>query len=198
MKCVLMHKRTPVAELEIDSESGMIQKIGTVFNDLHLPVGVPVKRGITDRCALNEWWTDRSIPARRSGICEALEAMDLSSTRSLLPRCLGLSLSDQYWICPDGSDLTWDRINYFTHAFSGDIGDILFGEANKNAPLDYLSPDCTCDGNLQKRWQIIDGKRYLIKGGSNPYRQQPLNEVIATEIMQRLNIPCVPYSVIWD
>jgi hypothetical protein len=124
--------------------------------------------------------------------------LSLSSTRSLLPKCYGLSLSDQYWICPDRSNLTWDKINFFNNPFSDDIGDILFGEARKKDPLDSLSPDSTSDGNLQKRWKIIDGKRCLIKGGSNPYRQQPLNEVIATEIMQRLDIPCVPYSVIWN
>ncbi len=198
MKCVLMHKRIPVAEIEIDNDSGSIQKIGTVYNDLHLPVGVPVKHGIADRAALNEWWGDRSIPASRSGVLEALEALNLSNTKSLLTRCYGLSLSDQYWICPDGSDLIWDNINFFSNSFSDDIGDILFGAGRKKDPLDFSSPDNTSDGNLKKRWKIIDGKRCLIKGGSNPFRQQPFNEVIATEIMNRLGIPCVPYSVIWN
>jgi hypothetical protein len=44
----------------------------------------------------------------------------------------------------------------------------------------------------------MNGKRYLVKGGSNPFRQQPFNEVIATEIMKRLGIPHVPYTVIWN
>ena len=197
-KFVLMHKKAPVAELEIDQDSGLIRKIGTVFSELHLPVGVPVRRGITDRSALNEWWTDRSIPASRSGVREALEALDLPDTKALLTRCYGLSLSDQYWICPEGSDLTWDAVNFFDNAFSDDIGNVLFGAERKKDPLDFSSPDGTSDGNLKKRWKIINGKRCLIKGGSNPYRQQPLNEVIAAGIMDRLGIPCVPYSIIWD
>ena len=68
LKCTLMHKRIPVAELELDDATGFIQKIGTVYTPEHLPVGVPIRRGITDRAALNEWWTDRSIPASRSGV----------------------------------------------------------------------------------------------------------------------------------
>ena len=64
--------------------------------------------------------------------------------------------------------------------------------------MDFCSPDNTTDGYLKKRWKIIDGKRYLIKGGSNPFRQQPFNEVIATEIMARLGIPHVPYQLIWN
>ena len=37
-----------------------------------------------------------------------------------------------------------------------------------------------------------------MKGGSNPFRQQPFNEVIASEIMERLGIPHVPYTVTWS
>ena len=51
---------------------------------------------------------------------------------------------------------------------------------------------------MKKRWKIINGKRCLIKGGSNSFRQQPFNEVIASGIMERLNIPHVPYTVTWN
>ena len=33
--------------------------------------------------------------------------------KMLLVRGDGLSLSDQYWICPEGMDITWDSINFF-------------------------------------------------------------------------------------
>ena len=75
MKCNLMHKRIAVAELLLDDTTGFIQKIDRVFQPEHLPVGVSVKKGIADRAALNEWWTDRSIPASRSGIREALRCV---------------------------------------------------------------------------------------------------------------------------
>lgn len=39
-----------------------------------------------------------------------------------------------------------------------------------------MSPDNATDGWLKKKWEIINGKRFLIKGGN----QEPLNEVIAT------------------
>ena len=198
LKCTLMHKRIQVAELELDDATGFIQKIGTVYAPEHLPVGIPIRKGAADRAALNEWWTDRSIPASRSGVREALEALEISSTKMLLVRCWGLSLSDQYWICPEGSNLTWDSINFFENDFSDDIGDVLFGENKKKDALDFSSPDNTSDGNLKKRWKIIDGKRCLIKGGSNPFRQQPFNEVIASGIMERLGIPHVPYTVTWN
>lgn len=159
---------------------------------------MPFKDGVADRAALNDWWTDRSIPASRSGIREALETLQIPSTKMLLVRCYGLSLSDQYWICPDGSGLNWDKVNFFDNDFSDDIGDILFGGKRKTGALNFSTPDSTSDGNLKKRWKIINGKRCLIKGGSNPFRQQPFNEVIAAKIMERLNIPHIPYTLMWD
>lgn len=198
MKCTLMHKRIPVAELELDEDSGFIQKIGEIFAPEHLPVGIIPRQGRIDRTAFNDWWTERSIPASRSGVREALETLELSNTKMLLLRCLGLSLSDQYWIRPEGAELQWEKINFFDNPFSEDIGDVLFGADKKANVLDFSSPDSTSDGNLKKRWKIIDGKRCLIKGGSNPFRQQPFNEVIAAGIMERLGIPHVPYTVTWN
>ena len=196
MKCLLMHKRIEVLAIDLDEATGFIQKIGEIFAPDHLPIGIPVKKGIVDRAAFNIWWTDRSIPENRIGVREALETMEIENTKLLLLRCFGLSLSDQYWIKPIGSNLVWDDINFFRHPFSDDVGNILFDTQINAKAMDFCSPDNTTDGYLKKRWKIIDGKRYLIKGGSHPFRQQPFNEVIATEIMARLGIPHVPYQLI--
>ena len=61
--------------------------------------------------------------------------MDITDTKLLLVRCYDLSLSDQYWICPVGMDLKWEDINFFEHAFSDDIGDILLG--SKKEKVEY-------------------------------------------------------------
>ncbi len=198
MKCTLMHKRFQVAEMELDETTGFILKIAEVYEPKHLPIGVSFKNGIADRGALNEWWTDRSIPASRSGVRNALENLNITNTKMLLVRCFGLSLSDQYWIKPQDANISWEEINFFDNSFSEDIGDVLFGQAKKKDGFDFSSPDNTSDGCLKKRWKIIDGKRCLIKGGSNPFHQQVFNEVIATKIMERLDIPHVPYTMIWD
>lgn len=161
-----MHKRIKVAEVELDDATGLIQKVGTVYAADHLPVGVLVRKGITDRAALNEWWTDRSIPASRSGVREALEKMEIANTKMLLTRCYGLSLSDQYWIYPKGSKLVWDSINFFENDFSDDIGDVLFGADKTADGLDFSSPDNTSDGNLKKRWKIITVSGALLRAAA--------------------------------
>lgn len=195
MKCTLMHRTVSAAEIDIDNDSGFITKILKVIAPEHLPVGVADPKGNLSRAALNQWWTDRAIPASRSGLRNALDILGIVDSKQLLMRCYGLSLSDQYWIRPDETGLTWEKINFFDNSFSEDIGDILFETKPKSSILDFNSPDSTSDGNLKKRWKIINGKRYLIKGGSDPFFQQPFNEVIASEIMDRLRIAHIPYTV---
>ena len=198
MNYTFMHQNLPVAELELDDASGFIIKINNVYRPEHLPVGVSMKKGVVDRAAFNHWWTDRSIPASRSGVREALETLEIADTKMLLVRCFGLSLSDQYWIKPENAAMTWEQINFFDNDFSDDMGDVLFGSPKKEPEFDFSSPDNTSDGCLKKRWKIINGKRCLIKGGSNPFRQQPFNEVIASEVMKRLGVNHIPYKVVWS
>lgn len=198
MNYCLMHKNVAVALLELDEETGFIQKTKALYEREHLPCGIRVLNGLPDRAALNDWWLERSIPASRSGIVRALEILDLKTTKMLLLRCFGLSLSDQYWMKPENSGLEWGQINFFENGFSEDIGDVLLGKTDKSADLDFSSPDNTSDGCLKKRWKILDGKRVLLKSGSNPFQQQPFNEVIASAVARRLRIPHVEYQLLWD
>ncbi len=195
-----MHKNIAVADIDIDETLGGISKIRGIISEEHLPVGVvPMQHQneTIDRFVFNQWWTGRSIPASRMGLSDMLDTLGIASSNLLLTKCLGLSLSDQYWIRPYESNMLWEDVNFFDNDFSDDIGDLLFGTNGKNSGFDLSSPDNTSDGNLKKRWKIIDGKRCLLKSGSNPYSQQTFNEVIASKIMERLGIDHVPYSVTW-
>ena len=185
-------------EIDIDEFSAAISRVGHVFDVSHIPVGIGISGDRPDRGDLNEWWTGRSIPVSRSGIRNALEILNVPYTQSLLTKCFGLSLSDQYWVNPTDNPLEWGEINFFDNPFSEDVGDALFGKDTEGAEINLISPDNTSDGWLKKRWKIIDGKRCLIKGGSDPAQQEPLNEALATAVMRRLDISHVPYTVMWD
>ena len=117
MNYTLMHKSIPVLDFVMDEATSSIQKIIAVWRLEHLPVGTVSVKGIVDRGALNAWWLDRSIPASRSGIREALQDLGVSNVQVLLPKCFGLSLSDQYWVRPFRSGLRWEDINFFENPF---------------------------------------------------------------------------------
>lgn len=190
-----MHKQTPVVEINLDEQTSSIAKIGEIHDEKHVPIGIEVKKGNVNRASLNEWWRLRSIPASRDGIREALEKLNIIETEKLLEKSLGLSLSDQYWICPKGSDIKWAEVNFFENTFSEDVGNILIGFHTDSEEISLMSPDNTSDGWLKKKWTIVNGKRYLMKGGSGAIRQEPYNEVFASKICERLGIPHIPYSI---
>lgn len=148
---ILMHKNVPVCDIELDEESGAISAVVKAEAPAHVPVGIMVKKGVIDRAALNEWWKGRAIPASRDGIRGALAELNLSTTQKLLEKCLGLSLSDQYWICPAGSGISWSQVNFFDNPFSDDVGNVLFGKGSDSEEISLMSPDNTSDGWLKKK-----------------------------------------------
>lgn len=194
--CTLMHKNEKVIDILLDKNNGALRDIGEIYSINHLPIGTYDEKGHID---LVEWWVDRSIPLSRSGIVDALEKLNVPNTQVLLLKCYGLSLSDQYWIKPKEENIKWEDINFFDNDFSDDIGRVLFDNHTPDSnALDLSSPDSTSIGNLKKRWRIIDGKRVLIKGGSNPFRQEPINEVIAYKVAKVMDLPCIPYNVYYQ
>lgn len=195
-KYVLKHKDVAVADIELDDATGAISAIAGMHDERHVPVGIPVKKGRIDRAALNEWWHGRAIPASRDGIQEALAALSVATTHKLLDKSLGLSLSDQYWICPSNAEADWSRLNFFENDFSEDVGNLLLGLRTTGENISLMSPDNTSDGWLKKKWTVIDGKRCLIKGGSGAIQQEPYNEVLASRLMERLGIPHVSYTLL--
>ena len=199
MNCTLMHKNVEVAELMIAESAVAITDIGTIHNPKHIPLGVQSLKGGVDIGELNDWLKGRSIPASRSGIWDLYSRLGRNTTEHLILKCYGLSLSDHYWIRPVDSGLLWADINFFQNNFSMDVGEMLFGRepADMNN-INLISPDNTSDGWLRKKWIIAGGKRMLVKGSSEPWKQEPFNEVIACAVMRRLGIVHVTYGLMFE
>lgn len=67
------------------------------------------------------------------------------------------------------------------------MGKLLIGQINYSENLDIFSLDNSFNGNLMKKWKIVNGIRYLIKCGNNFNNQEPFNEVIATKLYERIH-----------
>lgn len=197
MRYLLLQKNFPVALLQMQEETGYILSVDEVYDAERMPLGTIMPDGQVNFHAMTHWWKKRSIPMSRSGIAQALRVLQLETPQELLTKCLGLSLSDQYWIRPENMQQTWEQVNFFDNDFSEDIGNILFGSKPNSESLQMHSPDCTADGWLKKKWKIVDGRRCLVKGGSS-FFQEPFNEVIASRIAERLNIPHVEYRLAFE
>lgn len=189
MKCTLMNKNTPVISLDIDEQTLYIKEIIETYNDKYKPYGIRKlnKKQITD------WLLSRKIPASRDNIDDILDNLKISSTNELVFKAFALSLSDQYWLKPNNSNIDWKEINFFDNDFSDDMGKFLFEDYKDISSL--KTPDNTSNGDLKKSWKIINGKRVLLKAGRPPYNQEPFNEVLASEICKRLKFDYIEYKL---
>lgn len=189
----LMNRTHEVLEFAFDVAEGSFSEGARLIDGERAPVGLLSPRGKrVSSQALTFWWRHRSIPRSRAGLDAKLRECGLGDP-SLLPfRSLGLSLSDQYWVRPEGSSVQWQDVNFFQNEFAelSSDGDWLGGVG-----LD--SPDNTSEGELPKTW-LCDkrGVRVLAKGGT-ALGQEPYNEVVATALHRRLLEPgeYVPYRL---
>lgn len=195
VRLTLMHRDFEVAEFEVDEATGSIGSNIKVLDRLHMPPGTIAKQQFLDKHGFSRWWIGRCIPMSRTGVRDLLDPLGISLPSQLLTKSMGLSLSDSYWVRERSSDTRWKDVNFFDNDFSEDIGRLLFGQTVDTGHMDFSSPDVTSEGNLRKRWTIIDGRRCLIKGGSGPYKQEPFNEAMASCICRELGIQHVDYDV---
>lgn len=183
---ILMNKNKPVAAFMYDTDTHKATKITEIYDVRYAPPGaLDYKKTITKK-SFNDWWHGRAIPASRNQIRRLLDTLALDSTLILAEENFGLSLSDRYWINNPLEPQEWSKINFFDNNFSDDLGLITLGQSSSSNRPDLMSPNSTLGGNLRKKWAIIDGERILLKTGSELFRQEVQNEVVATHLYERL------------
>lgn len=192
----LMHGNDVVTTLEMERVSGSIIKVASKIQKDLLPLG-----GNLSSDDLKSWWKRRAVPINQGNMKKILNAQGIVSPQAYLLKNCGLSLSDHYWMKPMDSNLTWEKVNLFTNDFKDEIGELQFKENGEETYIDLTNktifyPSGSVQGELQKKWVLQDGKRYLIKGNYGASCQQSVNEVIATLLHERQNkVPFTKYSL---
>ena len=204
MKVILMNKNTKVLETEYDEATSGFTKIYEVFNIDFAPYilkGYYIKGEINDtpfRTNLSKWFKGRGIPSTRDKLDLLLHRLNIIAPDELLDKVFGLSLSDQYFIKPVNSNITYDDVNFFDNDF--DFAEFMEASLSKNSKTivreeALKTPNNTTDGMLKKAWIIENNIRYLLKGGYKSEILQPFNEVLASEICKRLGFNHVEYTL---
>ncbi len=192
-KMTLMSANYEVARLSYESDRELPFAVKEILDPARMPLGTVTGGGLIKKREFNDWWGHRSIPDTRPMLLAKKTELGVSDVSEIPVRSYGLSLSDCYWLLPDGTDLNWDSLNYFENDFDGSGST----EGAWLANVGLNSPDNTSEGELPKRWVIRDGHRYLLKG-SGIDDQRPFNECVATALHQRLlnsSADYVPYEL---
>lgn len=204
MKCILMNKNTEVLLTEYDSASSTFTKIYEVYNIEYAPYilkNLYNEKDFNDnsfRINLSKWFQGRGIPSWRDKLDILLHRLNIVAPSELLDKSFGLSLSDQYWLKPINTSISYDDINFFDNDF--DYTEFLEASLSKNSnsivsASSLNTPNNTTDGMLRKAWIIENGIRFLLKSGYKNELLQPFNEVLASEICDRLGFDHVEYTL---
>ena len=189
---LLMNRKYPVMEFSFDeTDCSFLPR--EVLDSTRAPLGTVTRSGKGNALGLKSWWEHRCIPEGRTGMDSKLATLGVADA-SLIPfRNLGFSLSDQYWIQPEGENLAWDELNYFHNSFGNANG----AWDNWLDEVGLSSPDNTSEGVLPKKW-IHEGSDRILLKGHNPWTdQQVYNEAVATALYRRVldAHDYVPYEV---
>ena len=199
-----MNKNKEVLVAEYNETSKFFDKIYEVKDINYAPYILKsfyLNDNINDvsfRTNLSEWFKGRGIPSWRDKLDLLLHRLNITAPYELLDKAFGLSLSDQYWLKPEGSNICYDDINFFDNDFDySEFMEASLSINNKSITSDksLKTPNNTTDGMLRKAWIIENKTRYLIKGGYKNDILQPFNEVLASEICKRLGFEHVEYTL---
>lgn len=180
---MLMNRDVPVCEVEYSLDLGSIREVGALRNPEWAPLCALAPDGTVTRSELDYWWASRFVPAAR--FPRVLEQRPVF--RRLFEENKGLSLTDQYWMKPLGSDDRWSEINFFANPFDEAVGRELLGTMERSSVAgtpSLVTPSVATNGMLRKYWRIApDGIRQLCKASTAPLRREPANEYAATRLM---------------
>lgn len=205
MKYTLFNQKTPVLDFELQEETNYIECLIRQYHDgrAWAPLGIFRQEEFLLE-DFREWFKSRSIPADREGFHELFDLLGYEDQYEYLKKNLGISLSDQYWICPENLDLKWEDVNLFANPYdSHEFASATFGEESpsvfqmpENLHLSgKITPNATLGGTLKKFWVQKDGVSYLVKGANSIHGLEPVNEWLATKVCGVLEVECVPYRV---
>lgn len=205
MKCILMNKNISIMLVEYNTTLNGIENIYDIYNIDYAPLSISNANktlGANLLKQINDWFKGRGIPSWRKDLEKLLEKLNVSSPEELLNKSYALSLSDQYWLKEENSNVKWQDINFFTNDFEYEayLEASLDSSSNLTTSTDKAilrSPNNTTDGMLQKGWIIENGKRILVKGTYTSSREEPFNEWLASQISKRLGFNYCNYFVEW-
>ena len=167
----LMHKDDIAAVFTIDRNTKVVLSLDVIEKKLMPP------RATRNLDEFRAWWEDRAVPKTRHNLRDWLQAHGVKTTAEFLLKNLALSMSDCWWIKPEGAGIRWKDVNFFEN----DFGTIGKEDQSDNNRL-HFTPDATTSGNLPKYWISDNGIRFLVKGNEGGTYQQSFNEVFASSI----------------
>lgn len=149
---------------------------------------------------INGWLEDRKAYKHNHHLKQLMIDCGCDTTEGFIRITHAASINDSFWIRKVGENVTWDDISFYRNDFNETISKLAFeGLGLYGIQMSSTSPELTTDGSFRKCWKKEDGEICLYKRGiSGAYNAglEPYCEALASEIIHRMDLTSVQYSVL--
>lgn len=164
--------------------------------------------------SFNLWFQKRILTSKRKDTYNILnEFLKLNKIdENDYTKVLFCSVSDKYWLSPKNTKIAplvykkmIAKIEDKANSLLDDFGNICFTKniylkenlckiKLNTKPFDFLNNFNFCLGGVtNKRWTYKDNNLVLVKQRNAEYAQEPINEILATKVLDCLNFEHLPY-----
>lgn len=137
-----------------------------------------------------DWLVHRAIDAHRTHsrllkkVLRLKERDDISTALHFN----AATITDNYWIRPKGSGLTWEQVRFHENDFA-DLA--LSGKLSDFSKKPSRTPELTNTGSFEKCWRYEDGAWWMYKAGTDAER---FSELFVYELCKALGFPVAEYQ----
>ena len=152
--------------------------------------------------SIDYWVGNRRAPRNRAHINEILRKCGCLDLEGFIRFTYGASLNDTFWVKPEESDLTWERVSFYRNKFDENIAKIAFDGGLMGDGLSSPSPELITDGTVAKCWRRIGDDVVLLKRGAKLSKNEeiygygPFSEKYSFELAQHICQNPLEYDVI--
>ena len=137
-----------------------------------------------------DWLAHRAIDAHRTHsrllkkVLRLKERDDISTALHFN----ATTITDNYWIRPEGSNMTWEQVRFHENDFA-DLA--LSGKLSDFSKKPSRTPELTNTGSFEKCWRYEDGAWWMYKAGTEAER---FSELFVYELCRALGFPVAEYQ----
>lgn len=140
------------------------------------------------------WLETRAIDSSRANARQLKKALRLTECDdvSIVMYVNGATITDNYWVKPLGSDLSYEQIRFDNDAFSSLALKGTSGSFNRAADSEQIkTPELTNIGSFEKCWKLIDGKWWMYKSANH---NEQFTELFVYELGRELGFNMARYE----
>ena len=149
--------------------------------------------------SIADWLERRNYAKHKAHLRRWLKHWQIDTIKGFIDVTHALGLNDTLWVCPAGSNLTWNNVSLYSNDFNDVVAHTAFSKGLNGLKLSSTSPEFTSEGSFAKCWIRQDnGSILLYKKGSEGFANsgfEPYSEFYSSQISALLCRSSISYDL---